>query len=81
VPLGATIKTHHQGGEYANQKAESSEDPKLAQIDQMTTEELRALLLSSWDEMAAGRITAKQADAINRAARKRLKAIRQELRS
>jgi hypothetical protein len=61
--------------------AESSADPKLAQIDQMTTEELRALLQSSWDERAAGRITAKRADAVNRAARKRLKAIRQKLRS
>jgi hypothetical protein len=35
-------------------KTESSEDPKLVRIDQMTTEELRALLLRSWDEMAAG---------------------------
>ena len=61
--------------------AEISHIGSRLQIDQMTTEELGALLLSSWDERDAGRITAEQADAIDRAARKRLKAIRQELRS
>jgi hypothetical protein len=61
--------------------AANAEDPRTSQIGRMNTAELRALLFIAWDEMTAGTITPEQGDAISRAARERLKVIKQELKA
>ena len=56
-------------------------EKQIAGIESMTLEELRTLSLSAWDEITAGTITSRQGNAINRAVRNRLRAIKQEHRT
>jgi hypothetical protein len=54
---------------------------RIAQIEQMTLDQIGAFQSRILTEITTGRITPREASAIDRALRKRLKAIEQELRS
>jgi hypothetical protein len=55
-------------------------ETRIAQIEQMTLEQIAVFQCRILTEITAGSITAREASAIDRALRKRLKAIEQELR-
>jgi hypothetical protein len=55
-------------------------EARIAQIEQMTLEQIAAFQCRILTEIATGSIAAREASAIDRALRKRLKAIEQELR-
>ena len=63
------------------QRAANAEDLRIAPIERMSTEEVRALLFIAWDQMTAGIITSEQGDAISHAGKERLKVIKQEMRA
>jgi hypothetical protein len=56
-------------------------EERIAQIDQMTLDQIAVFQLRILTEITSGRISPREASAIDRALRKRLKAIEQELRS
>jgi hypothetical protein len=55
-------------------------ETRIAQIEQMTLEQIAVFQCRILAEITAGSIAAREAGAIDRALRKRLKAIEQELR-
>jgi hypothetical protein len=55
-------------------------ETRIAQIEQMTLEQIAVFQRRILTEITAGSIAAREASAIDRALRKRLKAIEQELR-
>ena len=55
-------------------------DPRIAQIEQMTLEELAAFQSRVMTEIITGKITPREGRTIDRAVGERLKAIEQELR-
>jgi hypothetical protein len=55
-------------------------ETRIAQIEQMTLEQIAVFQWRILTEITAGSIAAREASAIDRALRKRLKAIEQELR-
>jgi hypothetical protein len=56
-------------------------EKRIAGIESMTTRETRGALWKAWDALKAGDITSKEADALAKAANKRIRAIRKELRT
>ena len=56
-------------------------EERIAQIDQMTLDQIAVFQLRILTEITSGRISPREACAIDRALRKRRKAIEQELRS
>jgi hypothetical protein len=68
----------------SNRKAvgvDADVEERIAQIEQMTLDQIAAFQRRILTEISAGRIAPRAASAIDRALRKRLKAIEQELRS
>ena len=55
-------------------------EARIAQIEQMTLEQIAVFQCRILTEITTGSIAAREASAIDRALRKRLKAIEQELR-
>ena len=55
-------------------------ETRIAQIEQMTLEQIAVFQCRILSEITAGSIAAREASAIDRALRKRLKAIEQQLR-
>jgi hypothetical protein len=55
-------------------------EERIAQIEQMTLDQIAAFQCRILNEITAGRIAPREASAIDRALRKRLKAIEQEMR-
>ena len=55
-------------------------EARIAQIEQMTLDQITALQCRMLTEIAKERITPREAGAIDRALRKRLKTLEQELR-
>ena len=55
-------------------------EARIAQIEQMTLDQIAAFQRRILTEITTGRITPREASALDRALRKRLKAIEQELR-
>jgi hypothetical protein len=56
-------------------------EKRIAGIESMTTRETRGVLWKAWDALKAGDITSKEADALAKAANKRIRAIGKELRN
>jgi hypothetical protein len=56
-------------------------EKQIAGIESMTTRETRGVLWKAWDALKAGEITSKEADALAKAANKRIRTIRKELRN
>jgi hypothetical protein len=54
-------------------------EERIAQIEQMTLDQIAAFQCRILNEITAGRIAPREASAIDRALRKRLKAIEQEM--
>jgi len=54
---------------------------RISQIEQMTLDQIGAFQIRILTEITTGRIAPREASAIDRALRKRLKAIEQQLRS
>ena len=68
----------------SNRKAEGVDadvEERITQIEQMTLDQIAAFQRRILTEIYTGRIAPRAASAIDRALRKRLKAIEQELRS
>jgi hypothetical protein len=65
-----------------NRKAEVNADveARIAQIEQMTLDQIGAFQCRILTEITNGRIAPREASALDRALRKRLKAIEQQLR-
>jgi hypothetical protein len=59
----------------------SAVEQRLAHIKEMTIDQISKLLWDSWDDFNAGKITAKESGVLTKAANKRLRAIRRELRT
>jgi hypothetical protein len=55
-------------------------EARIAQIEQMTLDQIAVFQCGILTDITAGRIAPREASAIDRALRKRLKAIEQELR-
>jgi hypothetical protein len=55
-------------------------EARIAQIEQMTLDQIAAFQCRILTEITTGRIAPREASALDRALRKRLKAIEQELR-
>jgi hypothetical protein len=67
----------------SNRKAaevDADVETRIAQIEQMTLDQIAAFQCRILIEITTGRIAPREASAIDRALRKRLKAIEQELR-
>jgi hypothetical protein len=82
APPGSKIKiATHQGSKHMRNRAEANADvaERIAQIEQMTLDQIAAFQCRILTEITAGRIAAREVSAIDRALRKRLKAIEQEL--
>jgi hypothetical protein len=56
-------------------------DPRIAKIEQMTLEEITAFTSRMMTEIITGKVTPKEARAIDRAVGKRLKVIEQDLKA
>jgi hypothetical protein len=56
-------------------------DPRIAKIEQMTLEEITAFTSRMMTEIVTGKVTPKEARAIDRAVGKRLKVIEQDLKA
>jgi hypothetical protein len=54
---------------------------RLTYIEEMTIDQISKLLWDGWDDFNAGKITAKESEVLTKAANKRLRAIRRELRT
>ncbi len=61
-------------------EADTDVEARIAQIDQMTLDQIAAFQGRMLTDIATGRIAPREASVIDRALRKRLKAIEQELR-
>jgi hypothetical protein len=59
----------------------SAVEQRLAHIKEMTIDQVSKLLWDSWDDFNAGKITAIESRVLTKAANKRLRAIRKELRT
>ena len=87
MPSGIRITLRLTKGEQAHARQESGGggdadvEERIAQIDQMTLDQIAVFQLRILTEITSGRISPREASAIDRALRKRLKAIEQELRS
>ena len=84
-PPGYSIKFADSPGEQVMRNREEAEanadiDARIAQIEQMTLNQIAAFQCRMLTDIATGRIAPREAGAIDRALRKRLKAIEQELR-
>ncbi len=61
-------------------EADADIDARIAQIEQMTLEQIAAFQSRMLTDITMGRIVPREASAIDRALRRRLKAIEHELR-
>ena len=60
----------------------SALEERLAQIEQMTTnKDVGKVMLGCWRDLRLGRITAEECDVFVRAAKRRLSAIKKEMRT
>jgi hypothetical protein len=59
----------------------SAVEQQLAHIKEMTIDQIGKLLWDSWGDFNAGKLTAKESAVLTKAANKRLRAIRRELRT
>ncbi|MGO4513890.1 hypothetical protein CT676_42640 [Bradyrhizobium sp. MOS001] len=83
APPGSKIKiATHQGSERMRNRAEANADveARIAQIEQMTLDQIATFQGRMLSDMTTGRIAPREARAIDRALRKRLKMIEQGLR-
>jgi hypothetical protein len=76
VSGGAT----HMGGKKAAAFS-SAVEHRLAHIEEMTIDQISKLLWDSSDDFNAGKITAKESGVLTKAANKRLRTIKRELRT
>jgi hypothetical protein len=60
-------------------RVDADVEERIAQIEQMTLDQIAAFQCRILNEITAGRIAPREASAIDRALRKRLKAIEQEI--
>jgi hypothetical protein len=75
--------THQEGKRMRNRKAAGVDADvlvRIAQIEQMTLDQIAAFQCRILTEITTGRIAPREASAIDRALRKRLNAIERELR-
>jgi hypothetical protein len=70
----------HMGGKKAAAFS-SAVEHRLAHIEEMTIDQISKLLWDSSDDFNAGKITAKESGVLTKAANKRLRAIKRELRT
>ena len=84
VPPGFQVKVcHHVRHVMRNRKAtevDADVEARIAQIEQMTLDQIAVFQCRILTDITTGRISPREASAIDRALRKRLKAIEQELR-
>jgi hypothetical protein len=59
----------------------SAVEQRCGHIKEMTIDQISKLLWDGWDDFNAGKITAKENEVLTKAANKRLRAIRRELRT